>query len=64
MPRTDLSEADNEFEEFIFPQEHGNHIGVRLLEFKNGLSFVSDAPFECNFSGYFYKSIYKGNAHK
>ena len=46
------SDAASEYFEYIMPQEHGNHIGVRYLEFDNGLKFVSDTPFECNVSLY------------
>ena len=39
------------------PQEHGNHIGVKYLEFDNGLKFVSDKAFECNVSLYSTKDL-------
>lgn len=53
------SDAEKEYFEYIMPQEHGNHIGVRLLEFDNGLKFVADNPFECNVSKYTSEALYK-----
>jgi len=44
--------ADNEYFEYVRPQEHGNHYGVKYLEFENGLKVVADTAFECNVSKY------------
>lgn len=46
------STAEAEYVPYIVPQEHGNHIGIRLLEMKDGLRFYADTPFECNVSRY------------
>ena len=46
------STAEAEYVPYIVPQEHGNHIGTRLLEMKDGLRFYADTPFECNVSRY------------
>ena len=46
------SKASNEYVSYIRPQEHGNHYGVRMLDFENGMKFVSDTAFECNVSQY------------
>lgn len=53
------SDAEKEYFEYIMPQEHGNHIGVRFLEFDNGLKFIADNPFECNVSKYTSEALYK-----
>ena len=46
------STAEQEYVPYIVPQEHGNHIGVRLLEMKDGLAFYADTPMECSVSRY------------
>lgn len=46
------STAANEYVWMVMPQEHGNHIGVRYLEFDNGMKVVADTPFESNISLY------------
>ena len=53
------SDAESEYFAYIMPQEHGNHIGVRYLEFENGIKFVADTPFECNVSKYSGEALYK-----
>ena len=52
------SSASNEYVSYIRPQEHGNHFGVRYLEFNDGFKVVSDDPFECNVSQYSTKELY------
>ena len=51
------SSADNEYFEYIYPQEHGNHMDTKVLDIKNGLSFSSDKGFEFNVSHYDAKDI-------
>ncbi len=51
------SNADREFVNYIFPQEHGNHTKTKLLAMKNGLAFRSDTGFECNVSHYEPKTL-------
>ena len=46
------STAEQEYVPYIRPQEHGNHIGVRYLSFRNGLTVTAETPFECNVSRY------------
>jgi len=55
------STADKEYVEYIMPQEHGNHIGVRYLAFEKGLQFTADTPFECNVSKYSVMDLHKAN---
>ena len=45
------STAENEYEPYPVPQEHGNHNRARLLQF-DGIRFESDADFEFNVSRY------------
>ncbi len=44
------SNADREFVNYVFPQEHGNHTKTKLLSMQNGLTFRSDTGFEFNVS--------------
>lgn len=46
------SSADNEYVNYIMPQEHGNHTKTKLLEFENGLKFSTDSEFEFSVSSY------------
>lgn len=46
------SNADREFVNYVFPQEHGNHTATKLLSMQNGLTFRSDVGFEFNVSHY------------
>lgn len=55
------SDAASEYFAYIMPQEHGNHFGVRYLEFDNGMKFVADDPFECNISKYSSAAIGKAS---
>ncbi len=52
------STASNEYVPYIKPQEHGNHFGVRYLEFNEGFKVVADTPFECNVSQYSTRDLY------
>ena len=49
------SSADNEYVPYIFPQEHGNHTGVRMLKLDK-IKFTSD-KFDCNVSNYSAKEL-------
>lgn len=46
------STADKEYVNYIMPQEHGNHIGTKILDMKDSLLFSSDDGFEFNVSHY------------
>ena len=46
------SSADDEYVNYIMPQEHGNHIKTRVLVVKNGLSFEAAESMEFNVSHY------------
>ena len=37
---------------YVYPQEHGNHIGAKLLKMGRGLTFASNGEFEFNVSEY------------
>ena len=51
------SKASKEYVPYIMPQEHGNHYGVSYLALENGLTFATDAPFECNVSQFPSKTL-------
>lgn len=53
------SDADSEYVDYVVPQEHGNHIGVKLLSMKNGLEFETDDVMEINVSHYTFGQLYK-----
>jgi beta-galactosidase len=44
--------ADNEYVNYVYPQEHGNHTGIKYLDVENALRFSSDRDFEMNVSHY------------
>lgn len=46
------SSADNEYVNYVYPQEHGNHFKARMLTMGGGLKFVTDDEFEFNVSSY------------
>jgi len=46
------STADNEYVNYIMPQEHGNHINTKFLKMHGGPEFISDTGFEFNVSHY------------
>ena len=46
------STADNEYVNYVMPQEHGNHFDTRYLRLSNGLTFITDDSFEINVSSY------------
>lgn len=46
------SSAENEYVNYIMPQEHGNHTKTKLLKMGCGLEFVGDSEFEFNVSEY------------
>lgn len=53
------SSAADEFVNYIYPQEHGNHIKTKLLDFKNGLTFEAETEMEFNVSEYTSEALYK-----
>ncbi len=46
------STAQDEYVNYIMPQEHGNHIGTKYLSMEKGLEFVADTEFEFRVSEY------------
>ncbi len=46
------SSADDEYVNYIMPQEHGNHIKTKVLAIKNGLSFEAEENMEFSVSHY------------
>ena len=55
------STADKEYVNYIMPQEHGNHTGVKLLQMKEGFTFQADTAFECNVSHYSAMGLMRAN---
>ncbi len=53
------SSADEEYVNYVKPQEHGNHTGTKRLEVENGLQFVSGSGFEFNVSHYTAEAMWK-----
>ncbi len=53
------SDADREYTPYPKPQEHGNHTQTKLLEMQDGLTFRSDAGFDCNVSHYSAEGLMK-----
>lgn len=54
------SDVEKEYVEYVFPQEHGNHTEVKLLQIGD-LEFTSAAGMECNVSEYTPKDLYHAN---
>ena len=52
------SNADREYVNYVRPQEHGNHNGVKMLQIGD-LEFLSDKGMEINVSNYSTQAIYK-----
>lgn len=46
------SDARSQYVNYVYPQEHGNHIGAKLLKMGRGLTFASNGEFEFNVSEY------------
>ncbi|MCR4719917.1 MAG: DUF4981 domain-containing protein [Firmicutes bacterium] len=46
------STAENEYVNYIMPQEHGNHTRTKMLKMGCGLEFIGDSEFEFNISEY------------
>ena len=55
------SDADSEYVPYVMPQEHGNHIATKLLEIKNGLTFMAEGTMEFNVSHYTANMLMKAN---
>ncbi len=51
------SNADNEYVNYVKPQEHGNHYGAKMLDIENSLKFATDSRFEFNVSHYNAKTL-------
>ncbi len=54
------STVEKEYVNYVCPQEHGNHYGVKLLRIGK-LAFVSETGFECNVSKYSTETLYRAN---
>lgn len=52
------SDAEKEYVNYVYPQEHGNHTGVKLLRIGD-LEITSSTGFECNVSEYTAKMLYQ-----
>ena len=46
------STAENEYVNYVVPQEHGNHMKTKLLKMDGGLTFATDGEFEFSVSQY------------
>lgn len=46
------SSAENEYVNYVVPQEHGNHIKTKMLKMDSGLCFATDSEFEFSVSEY------------
>ena len=55
------SSADDEYVNYIMPQEHGNHIKTKFLAIKNGLSFEAAESMEFNISHYTAEMLMQAN---
>ena len=53
------SRAEDEYVNYVMPQEHGNHIGTKYLNFENGLNIYSDSEFEFKVSEYSLEAVQK-----
>ena len=53
------SSAENEYVNYIMPQEHGNHTRTKLLEMDCGVTFIADKEFEFNVSSYTSEALTK-----
>ena len=51
------SSAENEYVNYIMPQEHGNHTKTKMLTMDCGLEFIGDLEFEFNVSQYTSESL-------
>ena len=49
--------ADDEYVNYVKPQEHGNHYNAKMLEIDNSLKFKTDNSFEFNVSHYNAKTL-------
>jgi len=52
------SSTDEEYVNYVVPQEHGNHTGAKMLKIGK-LKFISDKDFEFNVSNYSTDALYK-----
>lgn len=54
-----VSRAEDEYVNYIRPQEHGNHIKVRELTLEDKITFKAESTFEANVSQYSIEQIQK-----
>ncbi|MBQ9965217.1 MAG: glycoside hydrolase family 2 [Clostridia bacterium] len=53
------SDADSEYVNYVYPQEHGNHIDVKVLKIENAFSFTADEKMEMSVLHHSIEDIYK-----
>ena len=53
------SDAENEYVNYVMPQEHGNHIETKFLDMYNGLRFEAESVMDINVSQYTAHMLYK-----
>ena len=53
------STADEEYVNYVYPQEHGNHRGVRYATIEDKVRFTTDTAFELNVSRYSIDQLWK-----
>ncbi len=53
------SDAQNEYVNYVYPQEHGNHIDVKRLEIENAFKFTADTKMEISVLHHSIEAIYK-----
>lgn len=51
------SSADNEYVNYVKPQDHGNHYNAKMLDIENSLKFKTDNSFEFSVSHYNAKTL-------
>jgi len=54
------SNTEKEYVNYVMPQEHGNHTGVKMLQIGN-MKFLAEKPFEFNASKYSSMALTKAN---
>lgn len=55
------SNADSEYVNYVYPQEHGNHFDVKVLEIENAFTFTADTKMEICVLHNSIEAIYKAN---
>lgn len=55
------SSAEDEYVDYVVPQEHGTHTKVKMLSFDGALEFISNDDFQINVSEYSIEALAKAN---